>query len=54
MDKEKVRLIIKNIELLLSSLKEELLDEDTQKNKFVEDFESIGPPVDDFDEVFDS
>ena len=53
MDKEKVRLIIKNMELLLSSLKDELLEDSTQENKFLDDFESSGPPIDDFDEVFD-
>lgn len=53
MDKEKIRLIIKNIELLLSSLKDELLEENVENTKFVENFESSGPPVDDFDEVFD-
>ena len=53
MDKEKIRLIIKNIELLLSSLKDELLEENIDENKFVENFENSGPPIDDFDEVFD-
>jgi len=43
MDKEKVRLIIKNMELLLSSLKDELLEDSTQENKFLDDFESSGP-----------
>jgi hypothetical protein len=53
MDKEKIRLIIKNMELLLSSLKDELLEESVDNTKFVENFENSGPPVDDFDEVFD-
>jgi hypothetical protein len=53
MDKEKIRLIIKNMELLLSSLKDELLEENVENTKFVENFENSGPPVDDFDEVFD-
>lgn len=44
MDKEKVKLIIRNIELLVDSLKVELLDEDHSSNFYIED--------NDYDEIY--
>lgn len=48
MEKERVKLIVNNLELLLSSLKKELnLDERPNLN-----YEEVGSYLDDYDEVF--
>jgi hypothetical protein len=46
MDKEKLKLIIRNMELLLDSLKVELLSDETYR------VSDIVPLEDDYDEVF--
>jgi hypothetical protein len=45
MNKEKVKLIIRNMELLIESLKNEILDKGESKK--------CSPDTDDFDEVFE-
>ena len=45
MNKEKVKLIIRNMELLIESLKNEILDKGEPKK--------CSPDTDDFDEVFE-
>ena len=48
MDQEKLKLIVKNLELLVQSLKEELdLNDRPEYN-----YEQISPYVQDYDEVF--
>ena len=47
MDKEKLKLILRNMELLLDSLKVEILSDDTYK---ISDIISL---EDDYDEVFE-
>ena len=46
MDREKLKLILRNMELLLDSLKAELLSDDTYR------VSDIVPLEDDYDEVF--
>lgn len=48
MDKERLKLIVKNMELLVQSLKSELEDE----QKYDYSYEEISPYIDDYDEVF--
>jgi methyl coenzyme M reductase subunit C-like uncharacterized protein (methanogenesis marker protein 7) len=60
MDKERLKLIVKNIESLVNCLKEELqLDENKQKLNYDEIAQYIddceirnSPPVNDYDEIF--
>ena len=47
MDREKLKLILRNMELLLDSLKVELLSDETYK------ISDIVPLEDDYDEVFE-
>ena len=48
MNREKLKLIVKNMELLVQSLKDELeLEEKPEYN-----YESITPYIEDYDEVF--
>lgn len=48
MNKERLKLIVKNLELLTQSLKKELeMDETTEL-----DYEEIKPYIEDYDEVF--
>lgn len=46
-NKERLKLILKNMELLLESLKKELLEEDA-----VEEFDEFFDKLSDYDEVF--
>ena len=46
-NKERLKLILKNMELLLESLKKELLEEDS-----VEEFDEFFDKLSDYDEVF--
>lgn len=48
MDKEKLKLIVKNLDLLVQSLKEEIETEDI--NDYT--YEQIAPHIQDYDEVF--
>lgn len=48
MDKERLRLIVKNLDLLVQSLKEEIETKD--KNEYR--YEQIAPHICDYDEVF--
>ena len=48
MDKEKLKLIIHNLELLVDSLKTEVYSDDAYKPKY----EEIAPYITDYDEVF--
>lgn len=48
MDKERVKLIVKNLELLVQSLKEELESE----SKIEYRYEQIAPHIQDYDEIF--
>jgi hypothetical protein len=49
MNKEKLKLIVRNLELLVESLKDELMsDERSTLN-----YEEIAPYLDDYDEVFE-
>ncbi len=48
MNKEKVKLIVRNLELLVQSLKEELEVEDKPDYNY----EDITPYIEDYDEVF--
>jgi hypothetical protein len=49
MDKERLKLIVKNLESLVNCLKEELqLDESKQEFNY----ETIAPYIEDYDEVF--
>lgn len=49
MDKERLKLIVRNLESLVNCLKEELqLDENKQEL----DYEKIAPYIGDYDEVF--
>ncbi len=50
MNKNKIELIIGNLELLIQSLKEEILDQ-PEKNEYV--YEEIAPHLEDYDEIFD-
>ena len=58
MDKEKLNLIIRNIELLVDSLKAEVHSDDGVHDMSDEDekeyFNRYGHPDDDYDEVFNS
>lgn len=48
MEKEKLKLIVKNLELLIDSLKKELdLEEEPKFN-----YEEVAPYIDDYDEIF--
>lgn len=50
MNQERVKLIVKNMELLIHSLKQEL---ESVPNEFIENEDvSVGPYVEDYDEVF--
>ena len=49
MDKEKVKLIVRNIELLVDSLKKEIsFDEEFEK------FQIPDVPINDYDEIFEN
>jgi hypothetical protein len=48
MDKEKLKLIVRNMELLIDSLKAEIYSDPKQKNT-----KSIGPLQLDYEEVFE-
>ena len=52
MDKERVNLIIKNMEILLESLKKEI---EPEENKYVPQYqyEEIVTAIDDYDEIYD-
>ncbi len=54
MDKEKLKLIVKNLESLVNCLKEELQVEDLQEdeNKQELNYQEIAPYIEDYDEVF--
>ena len=49
MDKQKLKLIVKNLESLVNCLKEEL-ETDLENNSY--DYEEIAPHLTDYDEVF--
>ncbi len=49
MDKEKIKLIIKNLESLVDCLKTEVYDD---KDSYKPQYEEIAPYIDDYDEVF--
>lgn len=51
MDKERVKLIIRNMELLIDSLKQELSDNHSVESVPIETVNTV-PYVDDYDEVF--
>jgi hypothetical protein len=49
MNKDKLKLIVRNLELLVDSLKVEIYsDVDAQ----VEEYEGMSPPISDYDEIF--
>ncbi len=51
MDREKLKLIVKNLKLLVDSLESEVYsDPDAYK---YETYTQVNPPIDDYDEVFD-
>lgn len=52
MDKERVNLIIKNMEILLESLKKEI---EPEENKYVPQYqyEEVIAAIDDYDEIYD-
>jgi hypothetical protein len=49
MDKEKIRLIVRNLESLVNCLKEEL---DSDQDSYKPNYEEIAPYIKDYDEVF--
>ena len=51
MDREKLKLIVKNLKLPVDSLESEV-NSDTDDYKY-ETCQQISPPIDDYDEVFD-
>jgi hypothetical protein len=48
MDKDKLKLIVRNLELLVSSLKEEIYSDPKAYN-----YDDIAPHIGDYDEVFE-
>ena len=52
MDKERVNLIIKNIEILVEALKKEI---DPEENRFIPqyEYENVVAAIDDYDEIYD-
>ena len=50
MDKEKIKVIINNLESLLETLKEEMLFEQNSLQEY--EYEEIVPCINDYDEVF--
>tara|TARA_R100001463_G_C3392577_1_gene207078 strand:- start:323 stop:496 length:174 start_codon:yes stop_codon:yes gene_type:complete len=48
MDKEKLKLIVKNLELLVQSLKSEVYSDVSEDLEY----DKIAPHIDDYDEVF--
>ena len=49
MNKDKIKLILRNLELLVDSLKAEIYsDVDAQ----IDTYEAMSPPISDYDEVF--
>ena len=50
MDKERLKLIVKNLESLVNCLKEELQSDDNKEEEL--SYEEIAPYIEDYDEVF--
>jgi hypothetical protein len=50
MDKEALKLIVRNLESLVQCLKSELYSDDTDKREL--NYEEIAPHIEDYDEVF--
>ena len=50
MDKEALKLIVRNLESLVQCLKSELYSDDTENKKL--NYEEIAPHIEDYDEVF--
>jgi hypothetical protein len=49
MNKDKLKLIVRNLELLVDSLKVEIYSD---VDVLVEEYEGMSPPISDYDEIF--